>query len=324
MYRPFLNATRDELDAVLIGERWSGVVQPVWVLPPASSEAAEVAAEVVLVERLAGSSRVGWRIDAGAVGGGAVSGVERVDALCRSAGVGYVPVMSIDPVGQDVVAGRSAVRFHAGGVVIRVASPLGLSALSDLAQALDVVRSLGLRPGQADVVFDCGFVPDADAAARTAGGLIVALARALTQGWRSVTALAGAIPAAVPTPVPDGRVRVARDDAGMFRQLAFSVDFGDFGLAHPQPAPLEPPPEVMWWNTGESWVGYPTIGVSTSELRRRVAADGFLRSPPTIATAQAGAADSTSTAPDVAAEWPVWATAHHAATVVRRLAHGSA
>ena len=81
----------------------------------------------------------------------------------------------------------------------------------------------------------------------------------------------------------------------------------------------------MWWNTGESWVGYPTVGgVATLELRRRVAADGFLRNPATVATAQAAGADSTGTALDVVAEWPVWATAHHVATVVRRLAHGSA
>jgi len=253
--------------------------------------------------------------------------IGRVDAACRAAGVGYIPVLPADPAAGDVLAARVAAGFHAGGVVVRVMSPLGVSTLADLAQALATVRSLGLRPVQADVVCDCGFIPDTGAAAGAAGALIVQLARALTQGWRSVTALAGAVPATLAKVEPAGRVRVGRHDAAMFRQLAFAVDFGDFGLASPQQAPLDSTPAAaaLWWNTGDNWVGYPMVGLSDSDLYRRVADDGFLRGAESAGSAEvAHRAGGDGVVSAATSDVLRWATSHHVATVIRRLSRGAA
>ena len=304
-YRPFLKTTRGELDAALSIEGIGTTIQPVWELVPTRSESAEAA----LMRRLSELSlRVPWRIDARYIERAGASCISVIDAACRAHGVTYIPVIDSNPTPDDMAATAAAVADHRSGLTVRIPSPTGPA---DVDRTAAMIRALGLRPPQADLVVDCGFIADDVAASQTAGKLLIPTYRALTQRWRSVTVLSGAFPAtpfgapaAKPATTP---TMVARHDAALFRQLPFTVDFGDFGVAHALPSPAEnDAPPSLRWNRGDDWVVYGQSDIGRMRL------PGAQRSSDRI---------TRSGAPT---EWAEWSTSHHLATVRQRLDRNAA
>ncbi|MEQ1702253.1 MAG: hypothetical protein ABMA25_19240, partial [Ilumatobacteraceae bacterium] len=117
--------------------------------------------------------------------------------------------------------------------------------------------------------------------------------RAVTQGWRSVTVLAGSFPASPPE-VPRA---IPRHEAAIFRQLPFHADFGDFGVSHPLPHADESPRPTLRWNRGDDWVQY----TDPARVPRSVRLTG-----------EFAWGDDPST-------WAEWSTSHHLAVVRQRL-----
>jgi hypothetical protein len=298
IYRPFLTATDAEVAAALATDGIGTAIQPVWELTPTQAEPAD------LVRRLAAAPRpVPWRIDAHRLRHGQRSHVTAIDAACRAGKVAYVPVMSPTSSTRDRAAAATAAAHHRRGVVWRMPLPQGPAEVDAAAAA---VRALGLRPAQADLVLDCGYLAHEFDAARTAGALLIPIYRALCQRWRSVTALSGAFPA-MPTSGP-----VPRHDAAMFRQLPFAVDFGDFGVAHPAPAVADHSPGLAL-NRGDDWVVYGPHEV-----------DGLNASAGGGTAAPRAPRPVVRPAPTAPAEWGQWSTAHHLAMVRHRLDRNAA
>lgn len=287
IYRPLLTTKPSELDAALSSEGIGATIQPVWELLPDGS----AAPETELVQRLAHCARrVPWRIDGRHLRTAGHSPIAAIDAACRAGEVTFVPVIEATPDDDDLAAAADALAHHGRGLTVRVASPAGPA---DIERAAATVRALGLRPAHADLVVDCGFVPDALSASLTAGALLIPIYRAVTQGWRSVTVLAGSFPA-TPPEVPRA---IPRHEVAMFRLLPFHVDFGDFGVAHPASPPADDTPTQLRWNRGDDWVQYTDV----TRLPRaiRLAGDPAVASDP--------------------AKWAECSTARHLSVVRQRL-----
>lgn len=301
IYRPFLKTAHNELNAALSSEGIGSTIQPVWELIPAGSGLPMT----TLVGRLSDlPEQVPWRIDARYVDEIDQSSISVLDSECRVGGVRYIPVIGPSSKPDDLVAAVVAVAHHRCGLTVRIPSPTGPA---NVDQAAATVRSLGLRPAQADLVIDCGFIADELTASLTAGRLLIPIHRALTQRWRSVTVLSGAFPSDPTSAAGDPPLAIPRHDAAAFRQLPFAVDFGDFGVAHALASSADDDAQPsLRWNRGDDWVMYGPDEIDTARL------------PPT------GRFAAGLTTPSQLSDWAEWSTSHHLATVRQRLDRNAA
>lgn len=330
-YRPFLKAKLGELEAVRSSPHIGTSIEPVWELVP--SEKGD--AVNLLVGSLAASPhRVPWRIDTGHLATGRISNISLVDQSCRTAGIAFVPVLRPDAPEGDLVAAAAAAQHHGRGVLVRLMAADGVLGTADLVQAKATVTALGLSLRQADVVLDCWRVPDDRSASLLAGALMVPLAAAVRQGWRSVTVLAGAFPRTWTNVPLGGPTLLPRHDAELFLQLAVAVDFGDFGVSHPAPPSTNARGSApnLRWNVGDNWAIYKerdsSVGAAFSPFLTvcaNVHSNGHLRGvrSPGAAEISARATGHVVTTGN-AMKWPEWGTSHHLAMVRHRLASGTA
>lgn len=330
-YRPFLKAKLGELDAVQSSPHIGTSIEPVWELVPV--EKGDPVS--VLVGGLASSPhRVPWRIDTGYLPTGRTSNLSLVDQACRTAGVAFIPVVRSDANQRDLVAAAGAAQHHGRGVLMRQMARGGATRTADLSKAKATVRALGLSLRQADLVLDCWHVSDARSASSLAGALMIPLAAAVRQGWRSVTVLAGAFPQTLTNLPMGGPTLVPRHEAELFVQLPFAVDFGDFGVSYPAPSSTSTrgsKPNLRW-NIGDNWAIYQERDSSGSAtwspsltVCANVQSNGHLRGvrSPGAAEVSARATGHVVTTGN-AMKWPEWGTSHHLATVRHRLANGTA
>lgn len=324
-YRPFLKARPGEIAAVISSDHLGTRIQPVWELLSADTGTPTALLATALSSL---PHRVPWRIDARYLTTGRRSNISLVDDDCRTAGVTYVPVMSVNPLARDLAAAATAATHHDNGIVVRLTAPMGAATTTDLRHSLATVRAAGLRPSQADLVIDCWYIPDHRSAALTAGALTVPLAFARTQGWRSITVLSGAIPDTVTNTPADAPGVLPRHDADTFLQLAFTADFGDYAIAHPaRPAtPAHESRPTICWNIGDDWAIYPAHTPAKAANSNLLKTCHDMRSNGRLGTTDSTRRQQIATIASHRdpTEWYERATSHHLATVRRRLARGAA
>ncbi|MEV0569016.1 beta family protein [Dactylosporangium sp. NPDC050588] len=224
-------------------------------------------------------------------------------------GVPMLPVVHLtDPPAQLAVAAHAA-RLHLGRALVRLTGdpPEG------------PILAPGLPPEQCDLLLDMASVLSDRDLTRTEPLVRKYLAWAHRRPWRSITVAAGAMPAILPRHTP---TEIPRWDLALWHRIEDpDVQYGDYGIAHPQTTnPRWRPSPNLRYTGDTTWQIYRSPDLDMYHLCRAVISSdtwpgtGFSWGDAEIAARAAGRPG-----PGNATNWRAWGTSHHLAHVVHQL-----
>ncbi|MFU8870334.1 beta family protein [Micromonospora sp. SL4-19] len=245
IYRPILVARRGELEALAhLDEATASLLAPVLDLharDPATSD------------------QVG-RLPAGLLPAVDVSALpDTSESELVRWGVPLVPVIGLADSNRRLVAHGVAARAYAGRAVVRLRTGQVRAGPDATTSAVERVwRLVRLVPEQCDLLIDAGDVC-CPADVRLAEPRIRRLAAwSRRHAWRSVTVVAGGMPATLARLPTDEPVRLDRFDWQLWQRLSdLDVGYGDYGVACAAPGPDGPAdrlPTLRYTTDGAWWI----------------------------------------------------------------------
>lgn len=178
------------------------------------------------------------------------SGTHPVEALfgeAAAAGLMLIPVAGVDRSAADIAAVAAVVARDGRGMCLRlVPDDLLPGQGPSLSSRIDaVLAGTGTTPPTVDLILDLGAIPTGQAAVLTIAWSAVIPTLPYLDQWRTFTLAATAFPAAL-TGMPGGSITpLTREEWQLYQTLVGSPlarrpDFGDYAIAHPELADVDP------------------------------------------------------------------------------------
>ncbi|RZT85554.1 T4 beta protein [Pseudonocardia sediminis] len=341
LYFPIMKGRPGELQAwTTSGEHVHANTRPLFEIVPGDDQKNDLAKFFGYVAEDWPADRI-LTVDAGAleqgpVGESSMSPTTWLATYFHDVGVPVRPVVHLSESDAVIDDAASTHQLHGNGICVRAGSRDRDADVAQCSSAIpEIMQRTGLDASSVDLIFDFSAIADTRDVQRTAPGAQALVTWAAEQPWRAVAVTSAAFPESI-SALPKGEKSVIRRfDVDLWLKSAQGqpdLAFGDYGIGHPSMPMTQGRSSLpnLRYTVGEDWwvwreaqdlPGYESM---RTLCKRIVESGGFAGRDYSWGDAEIDRVARGVGGTGNATHWRAWATSHHLAAVIDRLANRNA